>query len=205
MISIELYLAYVAACVAIIIVPGPMVTVIVANSLRQGTRAGLMNVAGSQAGVAVMLLILAAGLQVIVANLAVVFDWLRIFGAAYLIWLGIKLLRSDGRLGAQEPDVPGTRSFFWQGMLVMLSNPKALLFIGAFIPQFIDPAGNPVYQTLVLGLTFMAVGATLDGAYAVAAGRASHWLSLTRIRLLERVSGLCLIGGGVWLALARRT
>ena len=204
MIGIELYLAYVAACVAIVIVPGPMVTVIVANSLRQGSGAGLMNVAGSQAGLAVMLLILAAGLQVIVANLAIVFDWLRIFGAAYLIWLGIKLWRSDGNLVSAEAEEPANRSFFWQGMLVMLSNPKALLFIGAFIPQFIDPAGNALHQTLVLGLTFMVVGALLDGSYALAAGKAGHWLSRTRVRLLEKISGFCLIGGGVWLALARR-
>ncbi len=205
MIGIELYLAYVAACIAIVIVPGPTVTVIIANSLRQGSRAGLMNVAGTQAGLAVMLLILAAGLQVIVANLAEVFDWLRIFGAAYLIWLGVKLLRSDGRLGAPEPEKPGTRSFFWQGVLVILSNPKALLFFGAFIPQFIDPAGNAVYQTIMLGLTFMVVATVLDCAYALAAGRAGHWLSRTRVRLLERISGICLIGGGLWLALARRT
>ena len=204
MISIELYLAYVAACVAIIIVPGPMVTVIVANSLRQGSGAGLLNVAGSQAGIAVMLVILAAGLQVIVANLAVVFDWLRIFGAAYLIWLGIKLLRADGRLVSEKAEGTANRSYFWQGMLVMVSNPKALLFIGAFIPQFIDPAGNALHQTLVLGLTFMAVGAILDGAYAIAAGKAGHWLSRKRVRLLEKISGICLIGGGVWLALARR-
>ncbi len=204
--TIELYLAYVLACIVVVAVPGPNVTVIIANSLRFGRAAGLWNVAGTQAGLAILLIILAAGLQIVIENLAYVFDWIKLIGAAYLIWLGLKLLRSDGNLGlgdaAHKPN--GSGSYFWQGCLVLLSNPKALLFFGAFIPQFIDPAGDPVVQTLFLGATFMAVATVLDSGYALAAGTAGSLLSKPRVRVLEKVSGVCLIGGGLWLALSRR-
>ena len=87
---------------------------------------------------------------------------------------------------------------------MVLANPKALLFFGAFIPQFIDPAGDYVIQTIALGATFMVVATLLDGAYAVVAGGAGHWLSTVRVRFVSRLSGLFLIGGGVWLASLRR-
>ena len=202
--SLSTYLAYVLACVVVVIVPGPTVTVIIANSLRDGTRAGFLNVAGTQAGLAAMLIVLALGLQVIVENIGHVFEWVRLAGAAYLVWLGIKLLRSDGTLGRSEgQDRPGN-SYFWQGFLVILSNPKALLFFGAFIPQFVDPAGNAILQTLLLGATFMAVATIFDGAYAVAAGRAKSMLARHNVRRIEIASGSLMIGGGLWLALQRR-
>ncbi len=85
----------------------------------------------------------------------------------------------------------------------LLGNPKALLWFGAFIPQFVDPTGNYVGQVVLLGLTAMATAAISDGAYALLAGRAGRFLSRGRVRLVARISGLCLIGGGAWLALAR--
>ncbi len=196
------YAAFVLASVAVVIVPGPTVTVIIANSLRDGSRSGLLNVAGTQAGLLVMLLIVAAGLEVIIENMAVVFDWVRLVGAAYLIWLGVKLIRSRGRTFTTQ--APRSGSYFWQGFLVIWSNPKALLFLGAFIPQFVDPRFDPVLQTLILGGTFMAVATVLDSAYALVSGKAGEWLSQRNIRRLEAVSGGFLIGGGVWLALSRR-
>ncbi len=204
MIPLSTYLAYVAACIAVVIVPGPTVTVIIANSLKHGSRAGLLNVAGTQLGLAIMLTVLAGGLATIVAHAGQIFDVLRLLGAAYLVWLGLKLWRSDGNLGeAMDGTRPGG-SFFWQGFLVILSNPKALLFFGAFIPQFVDPRGEPLLQTLLLGTTFMVVATLLDGAYAIAAGRAGGLLSRGNIRAVERISGTILIGGGLWLALQRR-
>lgn len=203
-IPLELYAAYVLACAAVAIVPGPSVTVIIANSLRHGTRAGLMNVAGTQVGLGVMLIVLAAGLQFIVESLSQVFEVVRWAGAAYLVWLGFKMLRSDGTMGSVA-DVPRAKgSFFWQGLIVVLSNPKALFFFGALIPQFLNPAGNLLAQTILLGATFIAVATPLDSSYALLAGGAGRWLSRTRVRTLEIGSGLCLIGGGIWLAFTRR-
>jgi threonine/homoserine/homoserine lactone efflux protein len=197
-------LSYALACFVIIIVPGPTVTVVIANSMKYGTRAGLLNVLGTQIGLITMIAVLALGLSAIVAGLGNVFDILRLAGAAYLIWLGIKLWRSDGNLGNIESGVRKPRSFALQGFLVIWSNPKALFFFGAFIPQFIDPAGNTAMQTVVYGVIFMAVATIFDGLYAVAAGSAGSWLSRSRVRVAERIAGSCLIGGGVWLALARR-
>jgi homoserine/homoserine lactone efflux protein len=142
---------YVLASFLIIVVPGPTVTVIIANSLRHGARAGLLNVVGTQFGLITMIAVLAAGLSAIVAAMGSVFEVLRLIGAAYLIWLGIKLWRSDGRLGSEDPGRRPFGSFVLQGFVVIWSNPKALFFFGAFIPQFIDPAGNPATQTLIFG------------------------------------------------------
>ena len=201
--SIQLYLAYVLACFLITIIPGPTVTLIIANSLRHGTRAGLLNVAGTQLGLALMLGILLVGLASIIATMGWWFDWLRLAGAAYLIWIGWKLLRATGALDAPGA-APGPRGgFVLQGFLVLMGNPKALLWFGAFIPQFVDPTGDYVGQVVLLGLTAMAVAAMSDGAYAVLLGRAGAMLSRNRVRLVSRIGGVFLIGGGAWLALAR--
>src|SRR5438105_13980200 len=98
--SAQFCLAYVAACFAIVIVPGPTVTLIIANSLRHGARAGLFNVAGTQLGLALMIAVLCVGLASIIATMGVWFDWVRLAGAAYLVWLGVKLLRGTGALDA---------------------------------------------------------------------------------------------------------
>jgi threonine/homoserine/homoserine lactone efflux protein len=202
--SVELYLAYLLACFVITIIPGPTVTLIVANSLAHGARAGLLNVAGTQLGLGLMMLVLIVGLSSIIATMGVWFDWLRFAGAAYLIWLGWKLLRSSGALEQPEGAPPPPRGgFVMQGFLVLLGNPKALLWFGAFIPQFVDPTTNYVSQVVLLGLTAMAAAAISDGAYAVLAGGARKALSRSRVRLVSRIGGICLIGGGAWLALTR--
>jgi homoserine/homoserine lactone efflux protein len=201
--SLEIYIAYVVACAVIALIPGPTVTVIIANSLRYGARAGLLNVAGTQAGLGLMMLILVIGLSSVIAAMGWLFEWLRWAGAAYLVWLGYKLLRSPEAI-ADAGSAPAPRGgFFLQGFLVLMANPKALLWFGAFIPQFVDPKGNYVAQIVGLSLTAMAVALISDGAYAVLTGRAGAFLSRKRIRLVSRLSGGFLIGGGIWLALTR--
>ena len=201
--TFEIYIAYIVACFVIALVPGPTVTVIVANSLAHGSRAGLLNVAGTQLGLALMMAILVVGLSSVIAAMGWLFDWLRWAGAAYLAWLGWKLLRApEAMVDIQKSSVP-KGGFLLQGFLVLMANPKALLWFGAFIPQFIDPTGNYVGQIVVLGVTAMAVALVSDGAYAVVTGRASAMLSRKRVRLVSRLSGGFLIGGGIWLALTR--
>lgn len=202
--SASVYLAFAIACFAIIIVPGPTVTVIIANSLRDGTRAGLLNVAGTQAGLVPMILIVAIGLKTVVTFMGEWFFWIKLAGAAYLVWLGVKMWLSDGSIGDPSKARKPATGYFWQGFLVIWANPKALLFFGAFLPQFIDPAGNAFLQTLVYGAIFMAVAAVFDSMYAVLAGKAGGFLTKNRVRLVERVSGTLLIGGGVWMATLRR-
>ncbi len=201
--SPEVYLAYLVACVVIIIIPGPNVTLIIANGLTHGVRAGLLNVAGTQLGLAVMIGVAVAGLAPLIEALGHWFDWLRLAGAAYLIWLGWKLLRS-GVPGGDPGSTPAPRGgFFLQGLLVSLSNPKTLLFFGAFIPQFVDPAQAALPQVVLLGMTFMAVAALSDSLYAVLFGGAGRRLSPKNMRWMSRAGGGFLIGGGLWLAIAR--
>jgi homoserine/homoserine lactone efflux protein len=200
---LDLYLAYVLACAVITLIPGPTVTVIIANSLAHGPRAGLLNVAGTQLGLALMMAILVVGLSSVIAAMGWLFDWLRWAGAAYLVWLGWKLLRTPDALHEVQKTVLPRGGFFLQGFLVLMANPKALLWFGAFIPQFVDPKGNYVAQIILLGVTAMAVALVSDGAYAVLTGRAGIFLSKKRIRLVSRLSGGFLIGGGIWLALTR--
>jgi|HubBroStandDraft_6_1064221.scaffolds.fasta_scaffold92257_2 homoserine/homoserine lactone efflux protein len=201
--AIHLYLTFVAACIVIVIVPGPTVTLIIANSLRHGTHAGMLNIAGTQLGFACMIAIVLAGLASLIDTMGVWFDYVRLAGAAYLAWLGIKLLRASGTLTAMQNAPKPRVGFFAQGFLVAISNPKALLLFGALFPQFIDPAGDYVTQVLLLGLTAMAIALVFDSAYAILTGRAGALLSQRRVRLLSQASGLCLIGGSAWLALAR--
>jgi homoserine/homoserine lactone efflux protein len=200
---LELYLAYVAACIVLVIVPGPTVTLIVANSLKYGTRAGLINIAGTQLGLALCIGIVLLGLASLIAALGWWFDVVRLAGAAYLVWLGWKLLRSSGSLDVPESAPRPHGGFFLQGFMVLMSNPKALVLFGAFFPQFIDPKGDYVSQVALLGVTAMLTALVFDGLYAVLAGRAGAVLTRRRVRLVSQASGLCLIGGGVWLALAR--
>ena len=201
--TLEIYLAYVLACALIAVIPGPTVTVIVANSLAHGTRAGLLNVAGTQLGLGLMMATLIVGLSSVIAAMGWLFDWLRIAGAIYLVWLGWKLLRSPEAL-AEAKRTPAPRGgFFLQGLLVIAANPKALLWFGAFIPQFVDPKGDYVGQIALLGVTAMAVALVSDGAYAVLTGKAGLLMKKSRLRLASRLGGTFLIGGGVWLALAR--
>jgi homoserine/homoserine lactone efflux protein len=201
--SIEVYLTYLVACILITIIPGPTVTLIIANSLTHGTRAGLLNVAGTQLGLLIMLGVLLVGLSSVIATMGVWFDWVRIAGAIYLVWLGWKLLRANSGFGNVGRTPKPRGGFFLQGFLVLMSNPKALLWFGAFIPQFVNPDGNYVGQIVLLGLTAMATAAATDGAYAILGGRAGHIMSAQRIRLASQLSGLFLIGGGVWLAFTR--
>jgi threonine/homoserine/homoserine lactone efflux protein len=197
--------AYFVACLALAIVPGPTVTVIVANSLQRGTAAGLAIIAGTQVGVLLMTVIVALGMQALIAFMGWAFDWIKLIGAAYLIWLGYKMLRSDGRLGTAE--VVKARTNFdiaIEGFLVVLANPKMLIFLGAFLPQFVVPTQPTLPQVMVLGLIFMAIAGATDAVYAVVAGRARSLLSAVRVRLVSRVSGVILMLGGVWLALQKR-
>jgi threonine/homoserine/homoserine lactone efflux protein len=188
--SLQVYLAFVAACIALALLPGPIVTLLIANGLRHGTRAALTNILGVQAGLLIVIGILAVGLTSLMATMGYWFDWVRFAGAAYLVWLG-------------EAPPPPRGGFFLQGFVVALSNPKLLVFFGAFIPQFMDMSKDHLSQVLILGVTFMVLAGLTDGIYALLAGRARKMFSARRTRLMSRISGGFMIGGGIWLALTR--
>ncbi|MBM2714333.1 LysE family translocator [Mesorhizobium caraganae] len=201
--SLELYAAYVLACIVIILVPGPTVTLIIANGIRHGARAGLANVAGTQAGLAVMIAIVGIGLNTLISGMGHWFEWVRLIGAAYLIWMGVQMFRAKGTLNADGTARKPRGGFFLQGLAMALSNPKTLVFFGAFFPQFIAPQGNYTLQIVVMGLTAMIFAAVSDSTYALAASRAGRLLSASRIKLMSRISGSFLVGGGLWLAFSK--
>lgn len=205
MFELATLLPYLGACFLLAIVPGPTVTVIVANSLARGTGAGLAIVAGTQAGFFVMTLVVALGMQALVAFMGWAFDWLKLIGAAYLVWLGWKMWRSTGDLGEGQVDTERSRfRVAVEGFLVILSNPKALIFLGAFLPQFVDVTQPTFPQVMVLGMFFMLVAGSTDAIYAIVAGRARGLLSAARVRMVSRASGLLLMAGAVWLAVQKR-
>jgi threonine/homoserine/homoserine lactone efflux protein len=201
-VSLQLYLAYFAACIALALLPGPMVTLVIASGLRHGTRAALTTIAGGQLGLGIVIAIVAVGLTSLMATMGYWFDWVRLAGAAYLVWMGLRLIRAPvAALDAATP--PPRGGFFVQGLLVALSNPKTLVFFGAFIPQFVDMEGDHISQVALLGLTFMVIGGMTDAIYALLACRARQFFSTRRTQLLSRISGGFMVGGGIWLALTR--
>src|ERR1700754_543128 len=107
--SFQIYLAFVAACIALALLPGPVVTLVIANGLRYGTRAALINITGAQVGLAIVIGVVAVGLTSLMATMGYWFDWVRFAGAAYLVWLGIKLIRSPSMLETSDAPPPPPR------------------------------------------------------------------------------------------------
>jgi threonine/homoserine/homoserine lactone efflux protein len=206
MFSLTALAAFSTACFILAIVPGPTVSAIVAQSLTRGTKAGLAVLLGTQLANLSMIIVVAFGMEAIVAFMGWAFDWVKLIGAAYLIWIGISLLRSTGeKLGSGRVKERSFRQLVLQGYLVLWSNPKALVFFGAFLPQFVDPAQSTFWQTVVLGLIFNVIAGLSDAGYAILAGTARNAFTEDRIKTLSRVAGTILVGGGIWLAFAKRT
>lgn len=129
------------------------------------------------------------------------FDWIKLFGALYLIYLGFNMLRSSGKLVKGEAaNQESLTKLATRGFLILWSNPKTLLFFGAFIPQFVT-TGEPAFsQIMLLGLIFLTIATVLDSLYAILAGSAGKALSQKRVKFLSRFSGGILMAGGAWLA-----
>lgn len=204
--NIELYLAFVLATTVLIVIPGPNVALIVANSVNLGTRRGLVTVAGTQAAQAIQVAVTAIGMTSLMLLLSQWFEILRWAGVAYLLYLGIRQWRASIAGAAAPAVVAGSaQSQFWQGFFVAMTNPKTLFFYAAFFPQFVDPQLPFAGQMVLLCLTYLVIATVLDGGYALAAGRARAWFgNARRMRWQNRISGSLLIGAGLGLALARR-
>ncbi len=181
------------------IVPGPTVSLIIANSLKSGTRAGILNVAGTQLGLIILILLLAMGFKVISPFLEDLIKFVRILGAFYLMILGYLSFSSKELSDNSEKIKKFDKKFILQGFIVILSNPKAFLFLGAFIPQFINinqPIGS---QIIYFGILFMIVGAIFDGMYAVVFGKFREIIINKYINILNKLGGTLLIFVGLWL------
>ena len=202
----ELYLAFVAASVVLVVIPGPNVTLIVANSLAYGARSALVTVAGTSIAQAVQLAVTVLGMSSLVLLMADWFEWLRWLGVAYLVYLGVQHWRAGGADGGGQRSLHASwRSLFGRGFLVATTNPKTLLFYAAFLPQFIDPLLPPTPQLVLLSVTFLVVATVLDASYALLGARVRGYIRGPRFtRIRNRVTGSLLIAAGLGLALARR-
>lgn len=202
----HVYLAFVAATAIMIALPGPSVLLTVAHSISFGWRNALSTVAGETFGIAVQLLVAAIGLTSLLHAVGEAFEWLRWIGAAYLVYLGIRQWRS-----ASEPPEFGTlavsrRNLFVQGLLVTIPNPKSLIFIAAFLPQFIDAARPLGLQFSYIVPTFLAITFTVAAIWALIAGQASGLLQRQHaMQSVLRTGGGLMIIAGAGLALARRS
>src|SRR5690348_1489164 len=205
MFSLTTLLTYVAACFLFTIIPGPGVTVVVANSLARGTKAGLLTILGTEIAMLLMVFVVALGLEAVMGVVAQAFTVIKLAGAAYLVWIGWKMFTSSGHIDlSQRAEKLPLRRYVVQGAVVNFSNPKTILFLGAFLPQFVDMSKPAFLQIIILGLIVIAVAATTDSFYAVLAGRMGSVLTQARVRAMNRVSGVILMCGAVWLALLKR-
>ncbi|HSZ56542.1 MAG TPA: LysE family translocator [Tepidisphaeraceae bacterium] len=201
---LDLYFAFVIATTVLMLIPGPNVALIVANSVAYGQRYGLLTVAGTSTAMVVQLFLTALGLSELLRILAFWFEWARWAGVAYLVYLGVKQwLAQPVDLTMARPQARSISVVYVRGFWVSLTNPKTLLFYGAFFPQFLVPTRTIPSQILLLATTFLVLAIVLDGSWAIASARVRPLLA-KRGRLRNRAAGGMLIGAAAGLALARR-
>jgi threonine/homoserine/homoserine lactone efflux protein len=198
----HLFAGFLAITIVLLLAPGPIVTLVISTTATRGMRAGLITVAGTSTGNAVLIAAIALGLDWVLGHAVYLFEVLRWGGVAYLVWLGIQAWRHAGR---PAPAAPAGHVHFRRGVLVALTNPKTIAFFSAFLPQFVDqhlPAAPQL--TVMCGVTVL-LAAVSDSCWAIASGLGRAWfIAPQRAKLLGRASGLTLMCGGIWLSLARR-
>jgi threonine/homoserine/homoserine lactone efflux protein len=198
---------FLLAAVVIAAVPGPGIFYVTARTLSGGRRAGIASTFGTASGGLLHVVAGGLGVSAIILASAQLFTGLKLAGALYLIWLGIKTFREAGLAPLEQPCATGAARAFRQGVVVEALNPKTAAFFLAFVPQFLDPAAaHPALQFMALGLISVALNTFADVVVVVAASAArAHLVSRPRhVRRLRQGSGLFMAGLGLSLALARR-
>ena len=204
--SLDLYLAFIAASAIVLMVPGPTVMLIVAHALKEGPRATLPTTLGVVAGDALAVTVTLVGLGALLAASAMLFDVLKWLGAAYLVWLGIRTLmeKPAATENAAARPAASSRRIAGRAFIVTALNPKSIAFFVAFLPQFVDPAAALAPQLLLMGITFVALAGLNTLAYAFAASRIARHLTRPLWQSAMRwSSGLVLIGAGLMTAAMR--
>ncbi len=203
--SLELWLAFTAASTVLLLIPGPTVLLVVSYALGQGWRAAMPMAAGVALGDFTAMTLSMLGLGALLAASASVFTVLKWVGAAYLIYLGVKLWRAGDALQAEpRRDAASAAKMLGHAWLVTALNPKSITFFVAFLPQFLDPAGDFWLQMLVFEATFLVLAAANAAGYALVAGKARQAVANPRvIRAVNRTGGALLVGAGVVTAASR--
>ena len=197
------FLTFVAAVAVLMLIPGPNVALIVANSVAHGPKYGLLTVAGTSSAMIAQLALVILGMTQALSALGAWFEALRWIGVVYLISLGVAQWRAAPVDLTQAPPQPKSAGkIYARALLVSMTNPKTLLFYGAFFPQFIDARRDAAPQLTLLCGAFLVLAIIIDSAWALLSGRA-RWMLASRGRLRNRISGGVLIGAGAGLALTR--
>ena len=200
------YASFVAAALALNLAPGPDMTYVAARSLAQGRRAGVISALGIAVGCLFHIAAAALGVAILLRAVPQAYTAVRLAGAAYLVYLGIMLIRRAGATSAEAIVSPASdMAIFRQGVLTNILNPKVALFFLAFLPQFVSPEHGPVgLQTLALGVYFNVQGTIVNALVAWLAGSAGDALRSSRAKAWgQRTSGVILVGLGVRLAFSR--
>ncbi|MET0312735.1 MAG: LysE family transporter [Burkholderiaceae bacterium] len=203
--TLTTYLLYVAAVVLLIVTPGPTMLMCMTNALNHGPAKAMTSVAGSVVAVLSVMLLSAMGLGALLATSEAAFTAAKVAGAAYLIWLGIKTIRSNAVIELDPARAPKARSFWLQGFLTGASNPKALLFFAAFFPQFLNPAAPIAPQFAILAATFVFFEFAVLTACALGVAKIAPVLRRSGpVKWINRIcGGLFALMGGL-LLMARR-
>lgn len=204
--ELQVFCAFVAASAIMIALPGPSVILTVAHSLSFGSRQALFTVAGATVGIAVQLGVAAIGLSSLLNMVAEAFELLRWAGAAYLVYLGIKQLRSAGEPLELDAKSVKKTNLFMQGLVITIPNPKSLIFIAAFLPQFIDAARPLGLQFAVIVPTFLLITFGVTSIWALIAGKVRGVLQRQgAFHSFLRATGGLMVIAGLGLVLARRS
>ena len=203
--SLPLWLGFLLAAILIAVTPGPGAVLSMSTSMRHGYWSALVAILGLQLAILVHLVIVAVGFGALLAASETGFAVVKFIGAAYLVWLGVQKWRAPP-LPVDAEQVPARRSgLFLHGLLVNLTNPKAIIFIGALVPQFIDPGRSQLEQYLLIAATLCLTDIAVMSIYALAAGRLGRWLHDPKaIRLQNRAFGGLFVSAGTLLAFSSR-
>ena len=191
-------LYFIIASFLVVIVPGPTVSLIIANSLKSGVKAGILNVLGTQIGVLILIFLLALGFEFISPFVDQIIKIVRILGSIYLIVLGIIAFKTKIDLENNNSEKYDKRYIF-QGFIVILTNPKIFLFLGSFLPQFIDLNYSVSSQIIYFGLLFIIVAAIFDSCYAIIFGKFRNLIANRYLKILNIIGGSILTLVGFWL------
>ena len=202
----NVFLAFIIATTIMIALPGPSVLLTVANSISFGWKYGIFTVLGATMGIAIQLIIAVIGLASLLNTVAEAFNWLRWAGAIYLIFLGIKQWQSSNNPIDFNTASNSNKSVFVQGLITTIFNPKSLIFIAAFLPQFIDPSRPNGLQFSIIVPVFLLITFAVTSLWALIAGRLRKFIKNQKtFKSILRTSGGLMILAGFGLILARRS
>jgi threonine/homoserine/homoserine lactone efflux protein len=210
MVATDRLLTFAVVSFLLIVVPGPSVLFVIGRALAHGRRAALTTVVGNTLGAYVLVVAVALGVGSVVERSALVFTALKLAGAAFLVYLGVKAVRQRGSVPAAfagDGSARGSLRTLWEGFTVGVANPKTIVFFAAVLPQFVDRGrGHAAVQMLLLGLVFNVIAVASDSVWGLVAATARSWFARSprRLAMVGGVGGLTMIGLGVTVAVTGR-